>query len=33
MYIYAYVHKCADLCSALRKMLEEDEVLSAMESK
>ena len=33
MYIYAYVHKCADLCGALRKMLEEDEVLSAVESK
>ena len=33
MYVCTYVHKCANLHSALRKMLEEDEVLSAMESK
>ena len=33
MYVCTYIRRCVDSHSALRKMLEEDEVLSAMESK
>ena len=31
LHVCMYKHRCADLCSALRKMLEGDEVLSVVE--